>query len=257
MDLTSLMSALLSDNSISAVSDKTGASAGDVAGVMAAALPVLLNGANGQASNPETTESFHEAVTEHAEKDPEKVDIAEGEKIVGHLLGDDAETTEKAIAKKTGLSTSQVALILAAVAPLVMKMLGGQTTSSNSNSASSTASVLSSLLGGNSNSSASSALMTAALGAVLSGALSSGSSSSASSSNSMLGSLLGAATGSQSSSTGSAALLNSLLGATTQQSQSNSTASLLGSLLGGSSSSSNSQQSGLGSIMGLMNSLLK
>lgn len=236
MDLTSLMSALLSDNSINSVTGKTGAKDSDAAGVLAAALPTLLNGANQQASQPETAESFHEAVLEHAAKDPEKVDLAEGEKIVDHLLGDDADKAEKAIAKKTGLSKAQVALILAAAAPLIMNKLGNHTASNNSTSSAATASLLGSLLGGGSNSSASNALMTAALGAVLSGAL--GGNSKPQQSAGLLGSLLGASQPQVQVQPASSSILGSVLGSAlgaSQQQQvpvSTGTASLLGSLLG-------------------------
>ena len=228
MDLTTLMSALLSDNSLQSTAAKTDVDVSDVAGVLAAALPTMLNGANQQAQSEETAESFHEAVTEHAAKKPEEVDIEEGGKIVNHLLGDDADKIEKAIAKKTGLSKAKVALVLAAAAPLIMNMLGKQTTSNNSTSAATTASLLGSLLGGGSNSAASNALMTAALGAVLSNAMG-GSSSNASSS--VLGSLLGANQQSNQINS-SAALLGSLLGATQQpQQQTSSSVDLLGGLL--------------------------
>lgn len=238
MDLTSLIGALLNDNNVQSVSGKTGVSNGDVAGVLATALPMLLNGANNQAQQKETSQSFHEAVLEHSTKDPEKVDLAEGEKIVDHLLGNDADKAEKAIAKQTGLSRAQVALILAAAAPIIMNMLGKQTSASHSSSASATASLLGSLLGGGSNSSASNALMTAALGAVLSNALGGGNSQSNASS-SILGSVLGSALGAKpqqnhKASNGTAALLGSLLGATQQQAkpqQSNVSGDLLGGLL--------------------------
>ena len=242
MDLTTLMSALLSDNSVSAVSEKTGVSSAQVASVMAAALPALLNGANQQAEQQETTESFHQAVTEHAERKPEEVDAEEGAKIVNHLLGEEeAEKTEKAIAKATGLSKKKVALVLALAAPMIMNMLGKQTTSSNSTSANATASILSALLGGNSGSSASNALMTAAMTSVLTSALTGNSSSNASSS--ILGSVLGNALGSNNTSVASnndmlSSLIGSaLLGGATQQqhqqqSASSSTASLLNGLIG-------------------------
>ena len=231
MDLTSLMGALLSDSSVQSVSNKAGVSGSDAVSVLAAALPALLNGANAQASNADTAESFHAAVTEHAAKDPEKVDVSEGEKIVEHLLGADAEKTEKAIAKKTGLSKAQIALILAAAAPLIMNMLGQHTTASNSSSSSSTASILGSLLGGSSNSSSSNSLMTAALGAVLGGALGTASGSSSSSGSSILSSVLSSAMGgsTQQSSSAASSLLGSLLGGSTQQSSSSS--DLLGGLL--------------------------
>lgn len=243
MDLTSLMGTFLSDNSIQSVAGKTGTSTGNVASVMAAALPLLLNGANNQASQPETSQSFYEAVTEHAAKDPEKVDVEEGEKIVDHLLGEEADSAEKAIAKKTGLSKAQVALILAAAAPLIMNMLGNHNNSYNSNSASSTASLLGNLLGGSTNSTTSNALMAAALSSVLSNALGGNSSNNATSS--ILGSVLGSAMGATQTNhkpqhqinnvnvdAGAANLLGSLLtGATQQTQQTTNGLSLLGGLM--------------------------
>ena len=183
MDLTSLMSSLLSDQNIKAVASKAGVSEEEAASVLATALPVMLNGANGQASDANTTESFFHAVNDHAKKDPESVDLKEGGKIVGHLLGTDEEAAENAIAKRAGMSSANVGLILAAAAPLILNMLGNSTSSSNSSAG--TASLLNALLGGGMNSNASSSLMTSALTSVLGNALGGNSSS-----NSLLGSLL-------------------------------------------------------------------
>ena len=254
MDLTSLMSSLLSDQNIKAVASKAGVSEEEAASVLATALPVMLNGANGQASDAATTESFYKAVTDHAQKDPEKVDLKEGGKIVGHLLGTDEKAAEDAIAKRAGLSSANVGLILAAAAPLIMNMLGNST--SNSHSSSGTASLLNSLLGGGLNSSSSGNLMTSVLTSVLANSLNGGNNSN----NSLLGSLLGSALGSGSTGSNfkpssSASLLGSLLGGMGGMQQ-QSSSGMLGSLLGG---SSNQQSSGLniGSIGGLLNSLLK
>lgn len=272
MDLNSLFASLLSDNSITSVAGKADVSAEDAAGVLAAALPMMLNGANGQASGAKTSDSFQEAVTAHAKRDPSTVDLTEGSKIVSHLLGEDAEVAQRAIAKKSGLSSAKVGLILAAAAPLLMNMLGSN---SSSNSASGTASLLSSLLGGSSNSSASSSMMTSALTGLLGNALG----GNAASSNSILTSVLGSALGgSAKPQAASAGLLGSLLGGS-QKPQSSSAAGLLGSLMGGSSQqpsaasllgslmggaqpqqhASQQQSSGLdlGSVAGLLNSLLK
>ena len=230
MDLNTLMSSLLSDANIKAVARKAGVSNEEAASVLATSLPVMLNGANGQASGKQTTESFYHAVKDHAGKDPEKVDLKEGGKIVGHLLGTDEEAAENAIATRAGMKPSTVALILAAAAPMIMNALGSSTSSSNSSA--NTASLLSALLGGSSNSSASSSLMTAALTGVLGNAL-----GGSSSNNSLLGSLLGGSTQQQSSSMASS-LLGSLLGGGVQQQQQQSTLDL-------------------GSISGLLSSLLK
>ena len=118
MDLNTLMSSLLSDANIKSVARKAGVSDEEAASVLATSLPVMLNGANDQASDGHTTESFFQAVRDHAGKDPEKVDLKEGGKIVGHLLGTDEEAADNAIATRAGMKPSTVGLILAAAAPL-------------------------------------------------------------------------------------------------------------------------------------------
>ena len=255
MDLNSLMSSLLSDENIKSVARKAGVSDEEAASVLATSLPVMLHGANGQASDGHTTESFFQAVRDHAGKDPEKVDLKEGGKIVGHLLGTDEEVAEKAIATRAGMKPSTVGLILAAAAPLIMNALGSSTSSSTSSAG--TASLLSALLGGASNSNASGSLMTSALAGVLGNALSGGSSN-----NSLLGSVLTGALGGgmqQQSPSMASSLLGSLLGGGVQQQQQSSSmaSSLLGSLMGGSNVQQQQPSLNLGSISGLLNSLLR
>ena len=247
MDLTSLMSSLLSDDTLTNVSEKSGTSAMDTASVIAAVLPTLLSGAHAQAANTDTAASFEQAAAEHAGRKDE-VSLEEGEKIVNHLLGAQAEKTENNIARSTGLSKAKVILILAAAAPLLMKLLGSNSSSSNASSGyyGNTGSLLGSLLGGNSMNSSSSlgtnSLMSAALGSVLSGAMSGG--NSYSSNNSLLGSLLG-----------STMQQPTVTTHTIQPAASASSSSLLGSLLGASMGSSSTQQSG-GGLTDLLTSLL-
>ena len=253
MDLNTLMSSLLSDANIKSVARKAGVSDEEAASVLATSLPVMLNGANGQASDGHTTESFFQAVRDHAGKDPEKVDLKEGGKIVGHLLGTDEEAAENAIATRAGMKPSTVGLILAAAAPLIMNALGSSTSSSTSSAG--TASLLNALLGGASNSNASGSLMTSALAGVLGNALGGGSSS-----NSLLGNVLTGALGGgmQQSTSMASSLLGSLLGGGVQQQQQSSSmaSSLLGSLMGGSVQQQQPSVN-LGSISGLLNSLLR
>ena len=253
MDLNTLMSSLLSDANIKSVARKAGVSDEEAASVLATSLPVMLNGANGQASDGHTTESFFQAVRDHAGKDPEKVDLKEGGKIVGHLLGTDEEAAENAIATRAGMKPSTVGLILAAAAPLIMNALGSSTSSSTSSAG--TASLLNALLGGASNSNASGSLMTSALAGVLGNALGGGSSS-----NSLLGNVLTGALGGgmQQSPSMASSLLGSLLGGGVQQQQQSSSmaSSLLGSLMGGSVQQQQPSVN-LGSISGLLNSLLR
>ena len=132
MDLTSiLLQSMLNDSSVKSLSKKTGASKDEVSSVLTAALPLLLKGAGQQAEDEETAESFADALDQHAESDTEdmdvfmdNVDMADGAKILSHLLGAETESTTKKVSKKSGTSKDNTAQILTAAAPLLMTMLG-------------------------------------------------------------------------------------------------------------------------------------
>lgn len=133
MDLTKLAGALLSSDSVKGLSDLSGVSDGDVTSVLTQALPTLLDGAKGQAKNKETAESFAGALTDHAKADTSNlsnflgnVDLKDGAKIIGHLLGSDKDDTVNKVSKKTGVSSDKTSTILSAAAPLLMSLLGQQ-----------------------------------------------------------------------------------------------------------------------------------
>ena len=132
MDLTSiLLQSMLSDSSVKSLSKKTGSSKDEVSSVLTAALPLLLQGAGHQAEDEETAESFAEALAKHGESDTsdmdsymDSVDMADGAKILAHLLGAQKEEATKKVSKKSGTSSDSTAQILSAAAPLLMSMLG-------------------------------------------------------------------------------------------------------------------------------------
>lgn len=134
MDLKKLAGTLLSSDSINGLSNLTGTSDSDVKNVLTQALPALLNGANEQAKDKNTAESFVSALSQHAKSDTNnlsnfmgKIDLNDGSKIIGHLLGSNTDSTVDNIAKKTGVSKSNISSILSAIAPLLMSLLGQQT----------------------------------------------------------------------------------------------------------------------------------
>ena len=133
MDLKQLTGTLLSSDSIKGLSSATGVSKGDVSSVLTEALPALLNGANGQAKDYGTAKGFAEALAQHAKDDTGNltsflgnVDMGDGAKIIGHLLGSDKDSLTKAVSKKTGVSAAKIGQILSAAAPLLMSLLGKQ-----------------------------------------------------------------------------------------------------------------------------------
>lgn len=134
MDLKKLTDTLLSSDSIKGLSGLTGASDLDVKKVLNQALPTLLDGANGQATNKDTADGFATALSDHAKSDTNdltnflgNVDLKDGAKIIKHLLGSDKDSVVKDVSKQTGVSKSKTTSILSGFAPLLMSLLGKQT----------------------------------------------------------------------------------------------------------------------------------
>lgn len=133
MDLQKLASTLLSSDAVSGLSKRSGASSSEVKKVLTQALPILLGGADEQAKGKDTADSFAAALSSHAKSSTldlsdflGNVDLEDGSKIIGHLLGGKKTSTTKAIAKKAGVSGSKTSTILEAAAPLLMSLLGQQ-----------------------------------------------------------------------------------------------------------------------------------
>ena len=134
MDFKKLASTLLDSDTLSGLSDLTGASGSEISGVLVQALPSLLNGANNQAKDKNTTAGFLNALNQHAKDDTKdisgflsNIDLTDGGKIITHLLGSEKNDLIKNISKKTGLSQKKVLSILSSAAPLLMSLMGQQT----------------------------------------------------------------------------------------------------------------------------------
>lgn len=133
MDIQKLAGTLLSSDVISGLSKKSGATKSEVKSVLTQVLPSLLSGAENQAKDSSTAGSFAKALASHAKDDTGNlldflgnVDLEDGSKIIGHLLGADKSAATKTVAKKTGVSSTKVSTILSAAGPLLMSLLGQQ-----------------------------------------------------------------------------------------------------------------------------------
>ena len=156
MDINSLLSTMLSSGSVNGISQLTGSSNQDVTNVLVSALPSLLGGAGMQATAENS--GFEQALYSHAQEDTSNianfmsgVDMKDGSKILGHLLGANTTATTNAVAANTGVSKRSTASILSAAAPLLMSLLGQQTQASQKPGLS-TANLIGSLLTGSLNS---------------------------------------------------------------------------------------------------------
>ncbi len=140
-DMTALLAQLLSSDAINGISKASNTSKTDVSNILAQALPTLLTGATSQANNAQTTSGFGKALVDHSKDDVsdlsaffKNVDLNDGSKIVSHLLGGDTQKTTNALAKSTKTSSASTLAVLSAVAPLLMTLLGKQTTNKKNNS---------------------------------------------------------------------------------------------------------------------------
>ncbi len=241
MDLTALMSTMLSEESIAQMGQKAGASTDEVKSVLLSALPSMLSGLQNQADGADTVAGFAGALDSHAQVDTSDitaflsgVDLEDGNKIVGHLLGAEQKATTKAAAKKAGISAASSGNILSAAAPLLMSLIGQQATQEVQSQPQSQGFL--SLGGGQQQSAA------------------------ASSGGGLLSSLLGGGAQQQqqpAASSSGGGLLGALLGGGQQQQQQSSSPGLLGALLGGGAQqqAAPAQSSGgnlLGSMLGSM-----
>jgi len=175
MDIQELTGKMLSGDTLKSLGKLTGSTQKDVKGVLTAALPALLEGAKSQATDSSTAEGFVGALADHAKDDTRDlssfisgVDLADGGKILGHLLGSKVDGTASAAAASAGVTPTKAGNILSGAAPLLLSLLGQQTASGD-NAASNNASGIGGLMG--------SLLSNVDLGSLLGSVLGGGSSS--------------------------------------------------------------------------------
>ncbi|MBR5060497.1 MAG: DUF937 domain-containing protein [Clostridia bacterium] len=154
MDIDSIMKTMLGSETVKGLSETTGVSQKSVKSVLSSALPSLIDGAVSQAQNKSTSSSFANALAEHAQDDTRDlssffsgVDLSDGSKIIGHLLGGKASATTQKAAENAGVSTTKAGNILSGAAPLLMSLLGQQASSGSGSSSNGNSSGIGGLLG--------------------------------------------------------------------------------------------------------------
>ena len=153
MDLSSILGTLLSTDSVKTVGKSANVDSSKVQEVMSLAMPLLLKGIDKQAKDTSTSGSLSEALSDHGKKDVSNVgsflgnvDLEDGAKILGHLLGSNKDSVIKDISKKSGVDAATVLKLLSTYAPLLMTLVGKNTAKAGK-SGSSTSSAASDLVG--------------------------------------------------------------------------------------------------------------
>ena len=114
MDLSNMMTDLLKDQAMKAISKKTGLDLDSSKNLAAKALPMLLGALKSNASDSSKKESLEKAVEKNDGSildNLDNIDLKDWEKILGHVFGDKKEEVEKEVWNKS---------VLAALAPIVM-----------------------------------------------------------------------------------------------------------------------------------------
>ncbi|MFZ2503321.1 MAG: DUF937 domain-containing protein [Nocardioides sp.] len=115
-----------------------GADPREVALAAEAALPALLGGLNANAAHPGGAASLMEALGQHdndladGPADLQRIDVADGEKISGHIFGDQQEDVIRSLGGVNGVSSGLVRKLLPILAPIVLSYLAKQVRGKNS-----------------------------------------------------------------------------------------------------------------------------
>lgn len=132
MDLSNLLGSLLSEGqTLEDIARKVGANPTDVKKAATMSLPTLVEALNKNAQDEEKRASLNKALEDHSEDNVENLqgflnnmDLEDGQKMLGHILGGKKSQVESNISKSSGLSSGQVTGLLAMLAPILIGMLG-------------------------------------------------------------------------------------------------------------------------------------
>ena len=110
---------------------KTGLNEGLAAQLMPMAMAALMGGLKKNASQPQGADALANALDRHDGSLLNNLNqlgadntLADGQKILGHILGGKREQTERALARSAGVDQGQVGQLLAMAAPMVLASLG-------------------------------------------------------------------------------------------------------------------------------------
>lgn len=138
MDIMYLMNMLGNKDMVEGISKKAGADTDQVGKLINMGLPTIMNAMKGNASSDKGAESLLNALRQHQDddveemvKNPSKINMEDGEKILGHILSSKKDVVKNNLAKETGLKDDQVNNVLSQLAPLLMGTLGQQQKKSN------------------------------------------------------------------------------------------------------------------------------
>lgn len=120
-----LQGSMTTESSVNALTEKTGASNKQISMLIMLALPIIIKMMTKNASSQSGAQSLAGALLQHNSKRDmadqiSNADEEDGGKILGHILGDDANDVFDSLASETGMSQDQVSTALGNLAPGLM-----------------------------------------------------------------------------------------------------------------------------------------
>ena len=131
--LSTLLGAMSKDDSVEAVSKKTGISKIAIGGLLALAVPLLIKKLTSNAQSQQGATSLLGALSQHTDTTSvanqiANADTSDGSAIIGHILGSDQAGAISQLAAQSNLSEAQVSSVLDNIAPALMSSLSAANT---------------------------------------------------------------------------------------------------------------------------------
>ena len=126
--LETLLKSMTNDAALDSMSRRSGGNSDQMATLVTAALPVLLQALTANASSKSGAASLQEALSQHTEtgtvaQQVESADLADGAKILQHILGGNQASVMNNLSQESGLNQAQVGSALGALAPVLLSSL--------------------------------------------------------------------------------------------------------------------------------------
>ena len=157
MDLVNILSSLAGNDTVNEISKKFNIDTNKVSSVITSALPTLVGAMQKNASTESGAAALAKALGDHAGNagsmlsNLKNVDLSDGSKILGKILGSNASSIFDKIGKQTGTTSGQVNNILSSIAPAMLNLIGKMKNNNNTGN-DALGALLGSVLGGGSNS---------------------------------------------------------------------------------------------------------
>lgn len=143
MDILELLSGQLdTEKVLQQLSMTSGADSSQVQKVVQMGLPALLESLGRNSKTEQGASSLAKALDSHKDDKVDdiedflkNVNLDDGSKIIGHVLGGNKQKVQRNLAKQTGLEDNQVSSIMNQLAPLLLGTLGKQKAINNVGSA--------------------------------------------------------------------------------------------------------------------------